>query len=165
MNATETYYGNATLESWLKEEVFPSFYNVPPAVVAKFEKYREVVENDIKEWKEAKDERGVPISWRRWGCGFRNIPTDDAEFNELVIASIELLTKPQHGLVGIRKCDVGHEYTVQEGLHELGSQIDCPICVVNANSELTKYVLALEEQIDATRNFASVTLNQGLLHE
>lgn len=77
------YYGNATLEDWLHEEVFGD--RVPPDVVALFEKWRADVERNIEAWMESDDGYGNHLSWRGWGYGFEAIPDEDAaEFDSAV---------------------------------------------------------------------------------
>lgn len=70
------YYGDATLEDWLQEEVFESPVPVPPEAVALFERYRTDVERNIEAWQESDDGYGNNLSWRGWGRGFD--PVDDA---------------------------------------------------------------------------------------
>lgn len=77
------YCGDATLEDWLAEEVF-CVPEVPAAVVARFERYREDVERDINAWLDSDDGDGNPLSWRGWGRGFNAIPDEDTVFNQLV---------------------------------------------------------------------------------
>lgn len=77
------YYGSATLEDWLAEEVF-SRDTVPPEVVALFERWRSGVEHDIESWMDSDDGDGRR-SWRGWGCGFNAIPdADDVAFDVAV---------------------------------------------------------------------------------
>lgn len=70
------YYGAATLEDWLSEEVFDGKV-VPAKVVAVFEPWRESVENTIQAWMDS-DEGDGRASWRGWGRGFYAIP--DSEY-------------------------------------------------------------------------------------
>lgn len=77
------YYGRATLESWLENEVYG--VPVPPIVVALFEKWREPVESSIESWEESDDGDGNSLSWRGWGRGYGSI--DEAEM-DLVEAAI-----------------------------------------------------------------------------
>ena len=70
------YYGDATLESWLSEEIFVG-KEVNKEVVSKFEKWRESVENSINSWMESDDGDGNNLSWRGWGRGFSGIPESD----------------------------------------------------------------------------------------
>lgn len=60
------YYGQATLEDWLAEEVF-SCTVVPVRVVALFEEWRETIEASVQEWL---DQREYGVGWRQWGCGW-----------------------------------------------------------------------------------------------
>lgn len=73
------YYGAATLEDWLGQEIF-FMKNVPYFAVAKFEKYREGIERDIEVWMQ----NGDAPSWRDWGRGFNSIVDNDDVFNALV---------------------------------------------------------------------------------
>lgn len=81
------YYGTATLEDWLAEEVF-EMEQVPPEVVALFERYREGVEHDIESWMESDDGDGNPLSWRGWGRGFNTV---DDDFEAIVANAKALL--------------------------------------------------------------------------
>lgn len=81
------YYGKATLEDWLAEEVFnlPNGTTVPKEVVSKFEKWRSSIEADIESWMESDDGEGNNLSWRGWGRGFSSIPDeDDDDFDRIV---------------------------------------------------------------------------------
>lgn len=77
------YYGAATLEDWLGEEVF-FMKVVPHFIVTRFEKYREGVERDIEAWMESDDGQGNPLSWRGWGRGFNSIEDSDEYLSELI---------------------------------------------------------------------------------
>jgi len=72
------YYGKATLEDWLAEEVFMDGF-VPKEVVELFEEWREGVEADISNWMDSDDGNGNTLSWRGWGKGFNSIPDEDDE--------------------------------------------------------------------------------------
>lgn len=81
------YYGDATLESWLIEEVL----DTPPVrldpdrfedfvrthVSGLFEPWRDIIEADINNWMASDDGEGNPLSWRGWGRGYANIPNGD----------------------------------------------------------------------------------------
>jgi len=85
------YYGNATLEDWLAEEVF-SVDKVQPDIVKLFEKWREHVEGNIESWQETDDGYGNNTSWRGWGRGFYAIPDEeDNEFDALVKKGNDML--------------------------------------------------------------------------
>lgn len=73
------YYGNDTLEDWLKEEVFGVSEPVPKEIVELFEEWREGVENNISAWMGSDDGYGNALSWRGWGRGFQGIPDEDDE--------------------------------------------------------------------------------------
>ena len=78
------YYGNATLEDWLAEEVF-EVESVPKEVVSLFEKWRTDVQRSIQAWMDSDDGDGNELSWRGWGRGFYAIPDEDnKEFEFLV---------------------------------------------------------------------------------
>jgi len=80
------YYGAATLEDWLKEEVFAVQCPIPADVVARFEEWREGVERNIESWMESDDGDGNNLSWRGWGRGFNAISDEDtARFDALVV--------------------------------------------------------------------------------
>jgi len=86
------YYGDATLEDWLKEELFylSSDATIPSHIVARFEKWREGIERSIEAWMESDDGDGNPLSWRSWGRGFYGIPAEDAdEFEKIARESLE----------------------------------------------------------------------------
>jgi hypothetical protein len=77
------YYGGASLEDWLEEEVF--HHRVSPRVVSKFERWREAIESNIDAWLDTDDGDGHQLSWRGWGRGFYAIPEEDIEaFDRLV---------------------------------------------------------------------------------
>lgn len=79
------YYGAATLEDWLKEEVFAQNAPVPAEVVAHFEEWREDIERNIEAWMNSDDGDGNNLSWRGWGRGFNAISDEDTvRFEELV---------------------------------------------------------------------------------
>lgn len=82
------YYGAATLEDWLAEEVF-SQRQLPKEVVAVFEPYRNAVEKKIEEWLDSDDGYGNPLSWRGWGRGFDVF--SDEEFERLYACAEKLL--------------------------------------------------------------------------
>jgi len=71
------YYGNATLEDWVAEEVM-NVDVAPKEIVALFEKWREPVENSIEAWMDS-DRGDGPRSWRDWGRGYAGIPESDAD--------------------------------------------------------------------------------------
>ena len=73
------YFGNATLEDWLSEEVF-GIPKTPTEIVKLFEKWREPIESNIRSWMESDDGDG-PASWRGWGRGFYPVE-NDIEFEE-----------------------------------------------------------------------------------
>jgi len=78
------YYGNATLEDWLAEEVF-SVNKVQPDIVKLFEKWREHIEGNIESWMNSDDGYGNELSWRGWGRGFASIPDEDeGEFDAMI---------------------------------------------------------------------------------
>lgn len=83
------YYGSATLEDWLAEEVF-EMPSVPANVVALFEQWREDIEYNIQSWMDSDDGEGRS-SWRAWGRGFTPVE-NDKEFDEAVTAGRKLLT-------------------------------------------------------------------------
>lgn len=77
------YYGSATLEDWLAEEVF-SVEVVPKSVIELFEGWREGVKTDIENWMGTDDGDGCS-SWRGWGRGFNAIPDeDDSKFDAAI---------------------------------------------------------------------------------
>lgn len=79
------YYGDATLESWLYEEIF--YPHKPPAeVVELFETWRESIEQDIESWIWSDDGDGNTLSWRGWGRGFNSVPDEDWELCQESIA-------------------------------------------------------------------------------
>lgn len=96
------YFGNATLEDWLYEEVFKtelslsSPEDIPKVVVIMFEKWRTDVKTNIESWMASDDGDGNPLSWRGWGRGFVVISDEEEEaFNELVkIATAYMLSTP-----------------------------------------------------------------------
>lgn len=67
------YYGDATLEDWLAEEVFSVSYPLPESVVSLFEQWRTDVERNIESWMDSDDGFGNRLSWRGWGRGFEAI--------------------------------------------------------------------------------------------
>jgi len=80
------YYGAATLEDWLKEEVFAVQCPIPAEVVSHFEEWREGVERNIEAWMDSDDGDGNNLSWRGWGRGFNAISDEDtARFDALVV--------------------------------------------------------------------------------
>ena len=82
------YYGAATLEDWLTEEVFSQHPSNPVNndVVELFEKWREGIEGNIEAWMESDDGYGNRLSWRGWGRGFYGVPDAD---NDEFTAAIE----------------------------------------------------------------------------
>jgi len=86
------YYGDATLEDWLAEEVF-SVEKPPKEVVKLFEKWREGIERDIESWMDSDDGYGSPLSWRGWGRGFNSIPDeDDLELGAAIKKGIKIIS-------------------------------------------------------------------------
>lgn len=77
------YYGDATLEDWLSEEVFRMEY-LPEFIIQRFECIRQPVEQSIEQWMETDDGYGNRLSWRGWGRGFDRITLDDDTFNDLI---------------------------------------------------------------------------------
>lgn len=86
------YYGAATLEDWLGEEIF-FMKVVPHFIVTRFEKYREAVERDIEAWMMSDDGEGNPLSWRGWGRGFNSIDDSDEVLSELIEKAKEDIVK------------------------------------------------------------------------
>jgi len=87
------YFGAATLEDWLAEEVFNIDNQVPPEVVSLFEKWREGIEADIESWMDSDDGDGCR-SWRGWGRGFSSISEkDNKEFELAVIRGKDIITR------------------------------------------------------------------------
>lgn len=85
------YYGNATLEDWLYEEVLhrcpdiTQSSDIPGHVVKMFEFWRVGIEADVQAWMDSHDGDGNSLSWRGWGRGFNSIDDNsEQEFNELV---------------------------------------------------------------------------------
>ncbi len=79
------YYGTATLEDWLKEEVFCIKEPIPPAAVLLFEGWREDVEASISAWMDSDDGFSNNLSWRGWGRGFCAIAeSDETRFDDAV---------------------------------------------------------------------------------
>jgi len=64
------YYGSATLEDWLGEELF-GVACVPCCVVDLFEEWREQIENSIESWQLS------GIGWRSWGRAFPTLDTEE----------------------------------------------------------------------------------------
>lgn len=86
------YYGNATLEDWLQEEVFGASNPLPQPVVSLFEKWRTGVENNIEAWMDSDDGYGNNLSWRGWGRGFYSIPESENDaFNKAIEAGYRML--------------------------------------------------------------------------
>lgn len=78
------YYGKATLEDWLAEEVF-NVSTLSSEIVKLFEKWRTEIEFNIQSWMETDDGDGNHTSWRGWGRGFSTIPDNETnEFNKCV---------------------------------------------------------------------------------
>lgn len=75
------YFGRATLEDWLVEEVFCK--EIKPEIVSLFEEWRIAVETDISNWMDSNDGYGHTVSWRGWGRGFNAIHDID-RFDKLV---------------------------------------------------------------------------------
>ena len=89
------YYGSATLEDWLAEEVF-SVDEVQPDIINPFEKWRLGIENDINAWMDSDDGYGNNLSWRGWGRGFNGIPdSDDVEFGKAIKKGMDILNHKQ----------------------------------------------------------------------
>ena len=87
------YYGNATLEDWLAEEVFYVYASeIPVSVVDIFESYRNPVESNIEGWMDSDDGYGNSLSWRAWGRGFDAIENEN-NFDELVVLAKEIMGK------------------------------------------------------------------------
>ena len=136
------YYGNAVLEDWLYEEVFNQIPSVtkpeelPPEVVALFEKWREGVESNIESWMCSDDGDGNSLSWRGWGRGFYAIPdSEDAEFEKRVALGVMIM---KHNPV-IDTCDQGHQFAKLED-HPLNDQgqARCPHCLSLGFDKKTK---------------------------
>ena len=84
------YFGSATLEDWLAEEVFYT-PQLPATVVALFEQWREGIELDIENWMDSDDGEGCR-SWRGWGRGFNSIPDkDENKFEEAILEGNNIL--------------------------------------------------------------------------
>lgn len=92
------YYGSATLEDWLAEEVFSVPHgSVPTQVVALFERWRSGVEHQIDTWMSS-DEGDGRMSWRGWGRGFYAISDDEtAVFDALAKQGREMLGGARYG--------------------------------------------------------------------
>jgi hypothetical protein len=88
------YYGAATLEDWLKEEVFAQNIPVPAEVVAHFEEWREDVERNIEAWMNSDDGDGNNLSWRGWGRGFNAISDEDTARFDALVAKLRPQAKP-----------------------------------------------------------------------
>ena len=74
------YYGEVTLEDWLKEEVFLTNNDIPTHIVEKFNKWRGDVEYNIRAWMDTSEEDGNGgRSWRGWGRGFNAIGDDELD--------------------------------------------------------------------------------------
>lgn len=137
------YYGSATLEDWLYEEVFagkvPSLTkseDIPRHIVTMFEKWREGIERSIESWMESDDGYGNNLSWRDWGRGFYGIPDEDDEvYTELAGIAITLMKfNPV-----IEECNQGHKFAKLEDhpLNDLG-QARCPHCLSIGFDKKTK---------------------------
>lgn len=86
------YYGDATLEDWLAEEVFSASQPLPKSVISLFEQWRTDVERNIESWMDSDDGFGNRLSWRGWGRGFAAISdTTCFEFEEAIQAGRVLL--------------------------------------------------------------------------
>lgn len=87
------YYGDATLEDWLAEEVFSVPHgDVPAEVVALFERWRDAVRYQIESWWDT-DEGEGRYSWRAWGRGFNAIRDSEQQaFDEAVACGREILS-------------------------------------------------------------------------
>ena len=92
------YYGSATLEDWLAEEVL----HVPgrkleirahPNVIHLFERWRINVEANIELWMDSDDGYGNNLSWRGWGRGFYAIPDEDEEEFEHAVEQAQKLVQ------------------------------------------------------------------------
>lgn len=68
------YYGAATLESWLENELN---LRALPEIVDILEPWREEIEGSIERWMDSDTGEGR-FSWRGWGRGF----PDDEEFDK-----------------------------------------------------------------------------------
>ena len=66
------YYGAATLEDWLAEEVF-HVTSVPAKIISLFARWRKLIEADIQQWMDT-DEGDGCSSWCAWGRGFNAVP-------------------------------------------------------------------------------------------
>lgn len=136
------YYGTATLEDWLYEEVFNRIPTItkpeelPVEVIAFFEKWREGVENNIERWMCSDDGDGNNLSWREWGRGFAGIPDeDDSVFEELTrIATIVMVFNPV-----IDTCDSGHKFAKLKD-HPVNNlnQPRCPQCLSSGYDRLVR---------------------------
>lgn len=72
------YYGEATLEDWLVEEVFGMEHKpLPHSVVELFEPWRKDIERNIEMWMDSDDGYGNRLSWRGWGRGFEAVGGKD----------------------------------------------------------------------------------------
>lgn len=79
------YYGDATLEDWLQEEVFRATEPLPSSVVSLFEGWREAVETNIRAWMDSDDGDGNHLSRRGWGRGFYAVAdSDESKFDDAV---------------------------------------------------------------------------------
>jgi hypothetical protein len=84
-SAMSDYYGGATLEDWLQEEVFRTREPLPSLVVSLFECWREGIEANIRAWMESDDGDGNHLSWRGWGRGFYAVAdSDESRFDNAV---------------------------------------------------------------------------------
>ncbi len=86
------YYGMATLEDWLAEEVF-MIDEAPEEVVSLFEVWRSRVEYNIDAWLMTDDGEGNNTSWRGWGRGFDAILDDEDDFCDAVTKGQEILDR------------------------------------------------------------------------
>lgn len=84
------YYGDASLEDWLSEEVFAERV-VPPAVISLFEQWREPIEANIENWLDSDDGYGNHLSWRGWGRGFTPVQ-DDIAFDAAIAKAEKIMS-------------------------------------------------------------------------
>lgn len=87
------YYGEATLEDWLAEEVYEVDI-VPKVVVNLFEEFREGVEANIESWLASDDGDGNCLSWRGWGRGYYAIPDSKSDYFDSLIEKGRPLLNP-----------------------------------------------------------------------
>ena len=81
------YFGSATLEDWLAEEVFHvDCGSIPSTVITLFEEWRESIEHNIENWMDSDGGDGHPVSWRNWGRGFNVFALDDESYSKFEAA-------------------------------------------------------------------------------